>query len=521
MTDLQENAAGHTLKLPVVSTASVLLGFTLLQLVAFLNAGVFEYPLDDVYIHLAISEQIAHGGYGVNSGEYASAASSPLYPVFLILFAGAEAQRFLPLIWNIVALTACGWLWGRILSQAGYETASRSFGIFAAAVVPLLINLPGIAYTGMEHTLHTAASLAIVLGLLILLDEDRLTFLLPLGIVLGPAIRFEALGLSLLAAGVLVLRRRSAAGIASGATALLVIVGFMVFLVSLGLEPLPSSVQAKLGMNESSTPAGGIIGNVLEMASHPNGAILFSILLSSIVFLVVAVMEPGRDVGPYRWLLAVIVCALVAHIMVGKVGWMNRYENYIVVSATAISLAFAVRGSVVWRLVALVPIFVATVVYGAHHISTYPYATRTIDRQQAQLARLAQDFVRGPVAVTDLGRVAWGNSHYVLDLWGLGSLEALRLRQEGAPPGWGGPLAARHDVELAMIFEPWMKSAAAPDWVRLGTLGIDGSFRYSLMPEVVIVATSSDAAVRLRETVTDWAAGLPEGAWFHPASADL
>jgi len=35
------------------------------------TGGYYEYPLDDPYIHLAMSEQIANGGYGVNAGEYA------------------------------------------------------------------------------------------------------------------------------------------------------------------------------------------------------------------------------------------------------------------------------------------------------------------------------------------------------------------------------------------------------------------------------------------------------------------
>ncbi|RYH10669.1 hypothetical protein [Tropicimonas sp. IMCC6043] len=64
-------------RLPLAAMASVLAGFAVLQFAAYFNAGVFEYPLDDVYIHLAVAEQIASGGYGVNPGEYASASSSP------------------------------------------------------------------------------------------------------------------------------------------------------------------------------------------------------------------------------------------------------------------------------------------------------------------------------------------------------------------------------------------------------------------------------------------------------------
>ena len=57
-----------------VSAASALLAFVALMAVAMARAGwVFEYPLDDVYIHMAMAEQIAAGGYGVNAGELASA----------------------------------------------------------------------------------------------------------------------------------------------------------------------------------------------------------------------------------------------------------------------------------------------------------------------------------------------------------------------------------------------------------------------------------------------------------------
>jgi hypothetical protein len=116
--------------LPLLAVAGAVLGFVALQLAAFRIAGVFEYPLDDVYIHLAMASGMAGGTYGVNAGEAASAASSMLYPVLLMPFSGTEAQRMLPLVWNLVGLGlsagptggCCGgccqawcpgWRWGR------------------------------------------------------------------------------------------------------------------------------------------------------------------------------------------------------------------------------------------------------------------------------------------------------------------------------------------------------------------------------------------------------------------------
>ena len=61
---------------PLWGMLAALAGLLALQAVAAWHAGVFEYPLDDVYIHLAMAEKIARGTYGVNLGEPASASSS-------------------------------------------------------------------------------------------------------------------------------------------------------------------------------------------------------------------------------------------------------------------------------------------------------------------------------------------------------------------------------------------------------------------------------------------------------------
>ena len=95
-------------RLDKIALVSALLMLAAVQIIAAQRIGwVLEYPLDDVYIHLAMASEIAKGGYGVNSGEYASAASSALYPVLLSPFPDSELQRFLPVIWNLVGHGFC------------------------------------------------------------------------------------------------------------------------------------------------------------------------------------------------------------------------------------------------------------------------------------------------------------------------------------------------------------------------------------------------------------------------------
>ena len=83
----------------------------------------FEYPLDDPYIHLAMASEISKGGYGVNSGEIASAASSALFPLLLTPFADTDFQRFLPLIWNVIGLVLTAWIVGKTIIWSGLRGA--------------------------------------------------------------------------------------------------------------------------------------------------------------------------------------------------------------------------------------------------------------------------------------------------------------------------------------------------------------------------------------------------------------
>ena len=186
--DSRHSPALHN-RLDLVALTGALGTFVILQLVAAGLAGwVFEYPLDDVYIHLAMASEIARGGYGVNSGEVASAASSGLYPLLLTPFPDSEFQRVLPLFWNVIGLALTAVLWGRALMWAGYTGA---LGLGLAFFGPLLAGGVSTAYVGMEHTLHAAASVAVIFGLARYLAEGRATAMLILGLALGPILRFE------------------------------------------------------------------------------------------------------------------------------------------------------------------------------------------------------------------------------------------------------------------------------------------------------------------------------------------
>ncbi|WP_413873937.1 hypothetical protein [Albidovulum sp.] len=484
--------------------------FAALQAVAAWHAGVFEYPLDDVYIHLAMAEKIARGTYGVNLGDPASASSSILYPFLLLPFPGTEAQRLLPLFWNILAVAGAGWVWGLIAAAARLAGAAAMVIVVAGSV---FLNIPGVGFTGMEAAPHLLASLVVVLGLWRALNGQGAAWWLVVAAIAAPLLRYEGLALSLAAAATLRLwgHRRAAAVIACGALG--AVIGFSVFLLSLGLDPLPGSILAKTG---SLDPQGGIgsrllVGLIANLIK-PAGAIL-AILVVALVATAVAI--PALRRGPAGAIVATVGAAALAHLLFGQVGWMHRYEPYIIVSLLgAVLLAGSAAGSGAARIAkgaALATTAAAAIAYGPKLWGVYVWNPRAIHLQQAQMARFAQEYLRAPVIVNDLGRVTWGNPAYVLDIWGLGSAETREIRFGNPPPpdGWAAPLAAEHGIRVAMIYDSWFARAVGPDWVLIGKLSMDPPKGALGSRTVSFYATDPAFAPELRAHLAAFAPTLP------------
>ncbi|NNE81940.1 MAG: hypothetical protein HKN18_16850 [Silicimonas sp.] len=495
----------------IVAALVTLAGFLAVAMAG--NGGVFEYPLDDVYIHLAMAERIASGGYGVNAGEYASAASSPAYPLLLTPFAGSGAQRWLPLFWNAVSLVVAAGLLATILREAGIGRAA--FWLVIAA--PAALSLYGTAYAGMENMAHTAASLAIVLGLWRFATFGRVGWLLLGGVFLAPAFRIEGLALAFAAGGVVALLGRPLAGAGLIALAAVPVAVFAGFLTMLGLDALPNSVVAKL--SDQGSGGGGILArasaNLANNASAYGGRYLLALCV------VVAVVSIGTLMKDRRagYIGLAVAAAGLAHLAFGSVGWLDRYENYAVVSAFAV-LALLLRPASDFLktgvlTVALVGGFLT---YGPY-VDNNMANMRAINQQQSQMARLAKDYVKVPVALNDIGYVAWQNPNYVLDLWGLANGDALSFRLAGDCKTWVDVLADNHGVQLAMIYDDWLFCNLGPNWQKIGVLSVTAPGAFLGGPDVSFYARNAELAPELTRQVKEWMPGLPEGATFTMAGA--
>ena len=446
-----------------------------------LNGGTFAYALDDAYIHLSLSEQIARGHYGLDASEPSSPASSILFPALLAPFAGTPLHAFVPLAANSAALLATGLVFARLFRASGIS--SRPMAGVIAASTAILLHQVGLAFSGMEHSIHVWLSVSTLYGLIVVVRDGFVPRWLPAAIVAAPLVRYEGLAPSLAAVAVLALRGHGRTAALSLACLVTPLLGFSLALTSLGLPWLPSSVLHKsvlpLGAGLVESIRAGFVHILVALRDEPAArSLLFAMLAAS-----AAVAAKRRDPAHRcdAWILGFGWVCVGAHLAAGRFGWFSRYEVYVVAIAVGVlaytlrdGLAVAFQRRPVAALLAWwVGLIVAWPGYIAETFHT-PLASNNIYEQHGQMHRFAVDFYGDAVAVNDIGWVTYRNPHYVQDLTGLGSEETRRMqlatRAGGAPRAtWVPALLAEKGIGLAMVADP---AGARDYWTHIATLSL-------------------------------------------------
>lgn len=492
-----------------------------------INNGTFLYTLDDPYIHLALSDQIRHGNYGLYPGTHAAPSSSILFPFLLAIVSGTPLHPYFPLLINICALFFTAEVMRRFLLHLRLGTDDFAIAAQAAAVfiVALSLNLIGVVFTGLEHSLHIATVAAIVYGLALFLDRDKMPSWLPVAIVLCPLVRYEGMALSSGALLVLALRGRFRTALATFAVIFVLLGGFSVFLIKLGLPPLPSSVLVKSGVAAGGVDHGlraflaGMAKNADFMVTQPVGIVL---LLIGVMAATVGVLEliPGRRPWSSRGLMALALLSLIGgQAAAGRWGWLSRYEDYLLLGTAMISIYLApaaIREALARplgeRVVLAAGLATALLVFGAPYCQmtrNVPLASNNIYEQQLQMHSFVDKFYKGPIAINDLGLSSYHNPYPVLDLGGLGSEKARKLIAANATAADYEAFVAANDVHLVMVYEEWFPGQIPETWQRVGMMSLSRAHLSAAYDDVQFYVTDNVTAARVREELAEFEKTLP------------
>ena len=487
---------------------------TIILMILVQNDGHFVYLLDDPYIHLALAKNIWHGHYGLNPAEYAAPSSSILWPLLLAPFAALPFGDLAPLLINILVTLPTILLLHRLVARALETMPEPVRARWAAAIVTVLLfalNLIGVAFTGMEHSAQILVALLVVAGLIRERETARVPWWLVAALVAAPLLRYECLALSGAVLVYLSWRRHLAAVASAGVLLLLTVGGFSLFLMQLGLGALPTSVIAKTIKGPDDTLIDLVGRNVVSALMQTQGMFL----LAGVILLLVA-----RN-AQYRTVKLCVAATTLGFITLGNSNGYPRYELFCMAMLTvALLLCYQ---QVITRLLrkplqlAMIPIIALLFLLGGKNLlatSVIALASNNVYAQHAQMGRFVADFYRQPVAANDIGLVSFRGGQTVLDLWGLGSQEALSLRRSTIPPAqWLDRLTKAHHVKLIMLYQKWFPSVPA-HWIALGDLQLDTVNITPSSPRVRFYAVDQASYREILPLLQAFAPTLPAGASF-------
>jgi hypothetical protein len=461
-------------------------------------------------------------------GVPSAPSSSILYPILEAPASGTPLHPYLPLMLNSLAMFATIAMIHRYFLYL--RLAQDKFGVLvqdsALVLIAVCLNLIGVVFTGLEHNLHIAATVACIYGLARFLDEDKIPAWFPAAIVIAPLLRYEGLALSMAAILVLALRKRWFTAAGTFLVIVLSLGGFSAFLMSLNLPPLPTSVLLKSDVAAAGVSAKAmsvllsIYRNALRMDQDPIGLLL---LLAGLLAAVQFFHEPSAK--PWRWtsrglmslVLAFMVCC---HAVAGQFGWFNRYEDYVVVGAALTSIYLAQNAirhmllnqnsRILRSSVAVVALFLMTARYirGTYLV---PLATNDIYEQQYQMHRFVNDFYGQSVASGNLGLIAYRNPSFVLDLGGLASEKVRLLMLDNANADAYKALVSTSGVKLVIIFyeRPLQPPYNIPaSWKNVATLSYSRN-KVTADGRVECYAMDAEAAKEMQPNLRAFSKSLP------------
>lgn len=464
-------------------------------------AGHLVYPLDDAYIHMAVARNLArHGVWGIDPSGFTSCVSSLLWPLALAAAAlVAGAREATPLILNFI----CGVLllravW-RLHRRAGHPAWAAGLTL---ALVLVVMPLPVMTVLGMEHVAHALLALAfagVAARLLVregfTVPESRALWLLAPLLVLA---RYESLAVLGAACLLFLCRRRWLFALQIGAwgAAPLAIFGF--FAVVRGWHFLPNSVLIKAGL-------AGVGGDVLSFGDGLVGYLIdnehlvlpFAAAAGLLVLQAALRRHPWRFPFVFGLIYAVAFLPLYIALRPSLFGRYDAWLDCFGVVACGLNLPGAVAALRGWRTAApqarravamlglallLVSPWLAPMAWHMGIRSWYGTlmtwrGSMNIYEQQYQMGYFVGKYYAGrAVAVNDIGAVGYYGGAEVLDLYGLASMETLRLKRDGQYTAAAlERLAAQKKVKVALCYENWIGGAIPATWRKAGAWGVRDS----------------------------------------------
>lgn len=437
--------------------------------------GHLVYALDDTYINMAMAKNFSmHGVWGVSPYEFTSSTSSPLYVLLLSsIYRITGISSYVPLLLSWIFGIASIYVAEHILAE--YLTEAWQTAVLIAVVffTPLFV----IGILGMEHSLH------LLLTLLFLQRFDRpgeppwIIAAISASMV---ATRYEGIFMAAAACLILIVACQWKRSAIIGIAAWFPVGVYALFSVCHKGYWLPNSIALK-GIKVHGLGINVRLINVFAVAI--SNSIRGAGLLFLIIGLAIAALSMHKRDPRLTRLLWLIAISGLLHLLTADVGWVFRYEDYligagIVIAACTIPRLQRLSGKDTVCAACLLLSSVALIGRSVLAMASLPKYSRAIYLQQWQMARFLNIYyTREPIAINDIGLINFRNDFHCLDLTGLASAEVFAAKHSASySTHILDHIASTQKTEIAVIYDSWFSEeqkislggpSIPPSWIRV------------------------------------------------------
>ena len=348
----------------------------------------------------------------------------------------------------------------------------------------LAFNLYGLPLTGMEHSLQALCSVLIAIGLINTKFRHRNFKLFYSILVLGPLIRYELLALSVPTIFYLSFIKSDRQIAIFSAIVLITALGlFSFFLFSQSGYFFPSSV-----MNKEPIVAIEHINQFVRLIKNANvNGQKYGWVVVLFVFTLIATKMNFK-------LIMVYFSIIFLYLILAKYGWFGRYEVFFVLFVAVTIVLIIKEYFKPSDEILTLGVFLLPFAFGSLLRCTLetPLASSNIYNQQYLVSQFVKE-LNQPVAVNDLGLISFHSDKPVIDLLGLGSIEAMESRKYNDQE-YVKRIMTKNNTNIAIIYTQWFTEKQLESLILIAELTLKERSITPAYPTVSFYANSTNSS---------------------------
>jgi len=399
------------------------------MLLLVLTQNHFTYAISAPYIHMSIAKYfITDGILSVDGETFSSASSAPLWMMLISPFyklVGSEMFVYISALLNVLFQVLSIGIIFKIVEGLTGKKMHYLYGLLLVLGTPFVTLTLG----GAEHSLQIFLMVwFLYYFVLYFQDQEKREYRVKL-LLLAPFIvfvRYEDFAFITAVSMLMALYLKDWKMAISLIFSSLIFVAIFAFwsAVILGIDPVPTSIIAKSTVGSEVSFFEKFLGNLRQ----PHIVMLFSL---NIAILFLSFKKKNKLLLA---LTSIFMLTLMAHLLFARLGWMYRYEAYLVLFGILNIILyhhfFEVKGKWFYLIGAFILLGLSKqIAYSPYYASM---SAKKVYEQKIQTANFVREHYKSSHLTTDnIGTIPYFSDVKVFDIHGLTNPEIITLKKQG------------------------------------------------------------------------------------------